>query len=208
MYLLARQANLRGLDSANWAVEIGAAGAACMGNEVGVWSTVLSPGFGTINWTSRWVDLSAIEKGFAALMGNAKYRELATQGAEFINGPINDTLFEVVYDGGSPVDDAKYAGTVSAVCAPGNFGRGIMGGIEIAQRAEKATGVSTGFLTGQTGAYGTVLWLAGYKDIAEFEAAQHALANDMSFVEYIDSMTDAYQPNPTVTQSTLHMRLN
>jgi hypothetical protein len=208
MYLFARQANLRGLDSEKWAVEIGAAAAAGMGNDVGVWANVLSPGFGTITWTSRWADLSALEKGFAALAGDAKYRDLATQGAEIVNGPINDVLYEEVYAGMAPSNDATYVGTVSAVCSPGNIARGMLGGIEIAQRVEKATGVSTGFLAGQTGPYGAVIWIAGYKNIAEFEAAQHALAADTSFIEYLDSLTNAYQADTTITQSTLHMRVS
>jgi hypothetical protein len=207
MYLLARQANLRGLDIEKWAVEIGAAAASGIGNEVGVWATVLSPGVGTMTWTSRWDDLSAVEKGFANLMTDTKYRDLAAQGAEFLNGPVNDTLYETVYEGNAPSNDVTYVGSVSAVCAPGNFARGMLGGIEIAQAVEKATGSSTEFLAGQTGAYGTVVWIAGYKDIAAYEASQHALAADTSFVAMIDATTGAYQPDPSITQATLHMRL-
>lgn len=207
MYLLARQVNLRGLDSQKWAVEIGAAAAAGLGNEVGVWATVLSPGVGTVTWTSSWEDLSALEKGFASLSTNAKYLELAAQGAEFVNGPIDDALYETVYEGSAPATDATYAGTVTAVCAPGNYARGMMGGVEIAQAAEKVSGVSTGFLAGQTGSYGSVLWLAGYKDIAAYEAAQHALAADTTFIGLIDSTTGAYQPDPSITMATLHMRI-
>lgn len=208
MYLLARQANLRGLDAQGWAVEIGAAAAAGLGNEVGVWTTVLSPGVGTVTWTSTWADLTAIEKGFSEILGNAKYVELAAKGVEFVTGGLDDALYEIVYPGNAVVEDARYAGTVAAVCAPGNFARGMMGGIEIAERAEKATGMPTGFLAAQTGPYGRVLWLAGYKTIADFEAAQHSLAADTSFVEFLDTTTGAYQADPTVTQSTLHMRLN
>jgi hypothetical protein len=210
MYLLARQANLRGLDSQSWAVEIGAAAAVGLGNEVGVWGTFLSPGLGTVNWTTWWEDLSAIEKGFAGVIGDAKYLELAAKGVEFVNGMINDTLYETVYEGmdASGGEAVKYVGTVAAVCAPGNFASGMMGGVEIAQAVEKATGVSTAFLANQTGPYGSVVWIAGYKTIAEFEAAQHALAADMSFVELIDSKTHAYQPDSNITQSTLHVRLN
>jgi hypothetical protein len=210
MYLLARQANLRGLDAPAWAVEIGAAAAAGLGTDVGVWATALSPGFGTITWTSMWADLTALEKGFADISVSAKYLEIAAKGVEFLNGSIDDTLYESVYEGSDAgaANDARYVGTISAVCAPGNFARGMMGGIEIAQRAEKATGVSTGFMSAQTGAYGSVMWVAGYKTMAEFEAAQHSIAADMSFVEYVDSVSTAYQPVPSVTQSTLHMRLN
>jgi hypothetical protein len=146
MYLLARQINLRGLDFEKWAVEIGAAAAAGLGNDVAVWTTVLSPGVGTVTWTSMWEDLSAVEKGFVSVNTNAKYLELAAKGIDFVNGPINDTLYETVYEGNAPSDDATYVGTVSAVCAPGNYARGMMGGVEIAQAVEKATGVSTAFL--------------------------------------------------------------
>jgi hypothetical protein len=208
MYLLTRQANLRGLGFEKWAVEIGAAAAVGLGNEVGVWATVLSPGVGTVTWTSWWEDLSGLEKGFVSISANGKYLELVAQGAEFVNGPLNDVLYESVYDGNAPSDDARYVGTVSAVCAPGNYARGMMGGVEIAQAVEKATGVSTGFLAAQTGPYGAVIWIAGYKDISAYEAAQHALAADTSFVGLIDSKTDAYQPDSTITQATLHMRLS
>jgi hypothetical protein len=208
MYLLARQIYLRGLDSQKWAVEIGAAAAEGLGNEVGVWANVLSPGAGTVTWTSRWNDLTAIEKGFLGVAGDAKYLELAAQGAEFVDGPINDILYEDVYAGSAPSTDARYVGTVSAVCSPGNFAMGMLSGVEIAQRAEKATGVSTSFNAAQTGTYGSVVWIAGYKNIGEFEAAQHALAADMSFVQYLDSLGNTYLAEPSVTQSTLHMRLN
>ena len=207
MYLLARQASLRGLDAQKWAVEIGAAAAAGMGSEIGVWATVLSPGVGTVTWTSSWEDLSGIEKGFASVIANAKYLELAAQGVDFVDGPINDTLYEWVYEGNAPDADATYVGTVSAVCAPGSYARGMMGGVEIAQAAEKASGVSTGFLAAQTGTYGGVIWLAGYKDIAAYEAAQHALAADTGFVGLIDNSTGAYQADPSVTLATLHMRI-
>ena len=208
MYLLARQTNLRGLDSQKWAVDIGAAAAKGMGAEVGVWATVLSPGSGTVTWTSRWDDLSALEKGFADLTANTKYLKLAGEGAEFLNGPINDLLYEEVYAGNAPSNDATYVGTISAVCLTGNLARGMLSGIEIAQKAEKTTGVSTGFLAGQTGTYGSVLWLAGYKNIAEFEDAQHKLAADTALVEYLDGATTAYLADPTVSQSTLYMRIN
>ena len=212
MYLLVRQANLRGgMDAQQWAIDIGAAAASGLGNEVGVWSTVLSPGVGTISWTTRWENLSALEKGFAELFGNAKYLELAGEGTQYVNGPIDDTLYESVYEGvddGVAPNDVRYVGTVTAVIAPGNFARGMMGGVEIAQRVEKATGVSTGFMAGQTGSYGRVLWLGGYESMAEFEKAQHDLAADTSFVEFIDATTGAYQPDPVITQSTVYMRLN
>ena len=208
MYLFTRQTVARGTDSEKWAVEIGAAAAAGLGVDVGVWATVLSPGFGTTTWTSMWSDLSALEKGFASLMSDAKYLALVADGVQFVNGAVDDTLYEIVYEGSGVVENARYASTVTAVCAPGNFARGMMGGIEIAQKAEKTTGVPTGFLAGQTGPYGGVSWLALYEGIEAYESAQHKLAQDGGFVEFIDSVTGAYVADPNVTQSTLYMSIN
>lgn len=208
MYLLARQAVVRGPDAQKWAIDIGAAAAAGLGVDVGVWVNVMSPGVGTTTWTSMWPDLSALEKGFVATLNDAKYLELLAEGPKYISGAVDDTLFQIVYDGSGPTVEAKYASTVTAVCAPGNFARGMLSGIEIAQRVEKATGVSTGFLAGQTGSYGGVSWLSGYESIEAFEAAQHKLEEDTSFVEFIDTVTDAYVADPSITQSTLYMKID
>jgi hypothetical protein len=148
------------------------------------------------------------EKGFAALTGSAKYLALAAQGREFVNGPLDDTLYETVYPGSAPSLTARYASTVISNCAAGNFARGVLTGVEIAQRAERATGVSTAFLTGQTGPYGGVLWLAGYDSLEEFGAAQHKLAEEISFIEYVDANSDAYLEAANVTRSVVHVRLN
>jgi hypothetical protein len=208
MYLFARQAVVRGLDAGKWTVDIGAAAAAGLGVDVGVWANTLSPGFGTTTWTSTWSDLSALEKGFATLVSDAKYLALAAQGQQFINGAIDDSLFEIVYEGSDPGGQFRYVGTVTAVCAPGNLGRGMFSGIEIAQKVEQTTGVSTGFLARQTGPYGGVSWLSGFESMEAFETSQHKLAADTKFVEFLDGVTTAYVTDPNITQSTLYVRVN
>jgi hypothetical protein len=208
MYLFARQAVVRGQDALKWSVDIGAAAAAAVNAEVGVWANAFSPAAGTITWTSRWPDLGTMGKSMDGLMSDATYLALVAEAQQYIYGAVDDTLFQIVYEGSAPTTDAKYASTVTAVCAPGNFGRGMMSGLEIAQKAEQTTGVSTAFLAAQTGPYGAVSWLAGYDGIEAFEAAQHKLEADMSFIEFVDGVTGAYIPDPMVTRTTLYMRLN
>ena len=103
MYLFVRRTTVRGLDAQKWSVDIGNAAAEGLGVEVGVWSNVLSPGVGTTSWTSRWSDLSSLEKGLTALMGDAKYLGLAAEGQAFVEGAIDDTLFQIVYEGSGEV---------------------------------------------------------------------------------------------------------
>jgi hypothetical protein len=208
MYLFARQTVVRGVDAQRWSIDIGVAAAAGLGVEVGVWANVLSPGVGTMTWTSLWPNLSALEKSLVALLSSNKYLTLLGEGQQFINDAVNDTLFQIVYEGSDPGGEAKYASTVTAVCAPGNFARGMLSGIEIAQKAEHTTGISTAFLAGQTGPYGGVSWLAGYESIEAYEAAQHKLEADAGFVQFVDSVTGAYVADPNVTQTTLYMKIN
>jgi hypothetical protein len=208
MYLFARQAVVRGLDAQKWSVDIGAAAAEALGVEVGVWGNILSPAVGMTTWTSWWPDLSALEANFGKLLTDAKYLALVAEGPQFISGAIDDSLFQVVYQGPDVVSGGRYAGTVSAVIAPGNFARGVLGGIEIAQKAEEVTGQSGIFLSRQTGPYGAVSWLAGYEDIAAYESAQSKLQADVGFAAFLDEKTTAYQAEPSLTQSTLYLKLN
>jgi hypothetical protein len=208
MYLFARQAVLRGLEAGKWSVDIGAAAAGGLGVDVGVWANALSPGFGTTTWTSMWSDLGALEKAFAALSSDATYLALVAEGPQFINGTIDDLLFEIVYEGSAPGSQSRYVTTVTAVCAPGNLARGMMNGIEIAQKVEQVSGVSTAFLAGQTGPYGGVSWLTGFENLEAYETAQHKLTADTKFVEFLDGVTTAYVADPNITQSTLYMRVN
>ena len=208
MYLFARQAVTRGQDALKWSIDIGAAAGNALGVEVGVWANVLSPGVGMMTWTSRWPDLSTLDKSMATLMSDAQYTALGAENQKYISGAVDDMLMEFVYEGSGPMTDAKYSSTVTAVCAPGNFARGMMSGIEIAQKAEQTTGVSTAFLAAQTGSYGAVMWLARYDSIDAFEDAQHKLQADMSFVEFLDGVTSAYIADPSVTRSTLYMKVS
>ena len=76
---------------------------------------------------------------------------------------------------------------MQAVCANGSVTRGIELGVEIAQRAEKTTGLPVLFATGATGSYGSVGWFTGYVDIGELERAQQALAVDAKFQADIEA---------------------
>jgi hypothetical protein len=207
MYLFVRRAVIRGLDAQKWAIDIGAAASEGLDARVDVWSSVLSPDVGNTTWTTMWPDLSSLENSLASLLSNPKYLALVAEGPQFIGGAIDDVLFQIVYPGAGPTVDARYAGSVTAVCAPGNFSRGMLGGLEIAQRVEQTTGVSTGFLVRQTGPYGGVTWLAGYESIEAYETAQQKLAADTGFPEFIDQRTTAYVADPSTTQATLYMKI-
>ena len=203
MYLFSRQARLLGADGATWAAEIaGAAGAAC-GNPVQVWTPMLSPGFGTANWTSWWPDLASLEKGMAAIGADARYVELAAEGRQHLEGAVDDALFQPIHGAPDPDAGNGWVSSVSAVCAAGNLARAMTAGVEIAQRAEAATGRSTMFVRALTGPYGGVGWLTGYEDLAGFEAGSQAMAADEGWLSLLDSTQGCFVEDPVATQAVL-----
>ena len=97
---------------------------------------------------------------------------------------------------------------MQSVCANGNFARGVEVGIEIAKRADAATGTSTLFVLGSTGVYGGVGWLTGYPDIQTLEASQQALNADPKFVEYVDREAgSAYVADAGASQQRIWRRI-
>jgi hypothetical protein len=156
MYLFTRQARLAGLDAAAWAVAIGTAAAKASGSDVRTWGRVLSPGYGTVVWSSYWEDLSSRESSFAALAKDADYLSLAAEGLKFVTDGLDDTLYNVVYAGSNPGGDNKYVSVVQSACANGSVVRGMATGVEIAQKAESISGHSTALVANATGQWGGV----------------------------------------------------
>jgi hypothetical protein len=207
MYLFTRQARLTGLDAAPWAVAVGAAAAKATGSDVTVWTRTMSPGFGSVVWSSFWEDLSTRETAFDALAKDADYLSLVVDGLKFLTTGVDDTLYDIVYTGVNPGTDAKYVGVIQSVCANGSVVRGMATGVEIAQKAEAITGHSTAFTANATGQWGGVGWITGYAGIADFETAQKKLNADIGWLEYVDGATGCYSEDPSVSQSLLYSRL-
>jgi hypothetical protein len=207
MYLFTRQARLTGLDAAHWAVAIGAAAAKAMGSDVTAWTRTMSPGFGSVVWSSFWEDLSTSETAFEALAKDADYLSLAVEGQKFLATGVDDTLYEIVYPGVGASADAKYVSVIQSVCANGSVVRGMATGVEIAQKAEAITGHSTAFTANSTGQWAGVGWITGYEGIGDFETAQKKLNADMGWLEYVDGATSCYSDDPGVSQSLLYSRL-
>ncbi|HML01010.1 MAG TPA: hypothetical protein VK428_12535 [Acidimicrobiales bacterium] len=179
------------------------------GNDVRLWAHAFSPGFGTVSWTSWWADLVSLESGLDKLQGDAKFMALAEEGRSFIDGPIDDGLLQIVSGEIDPsaANEVQYVAGAQAVCAAGNIGRAMTVGIELAQKGEAITGVRTLFVRALTGTYGTVGWLTGYRDLAEFETAQDKLAVDPSFIAAVDDTKGVFVEDPVVTQQVIYRKL-
>ena len=205
MYLFTRQARIVGPDAVKWASTIRDHVAKMTESEIQLWATTLSPGFGKVTWTSSWDDLGSLETSFAKLVVDAKYLALAAEGGPFINGGVDDMLYQSLYDGSGESGSVQLVSSIQAVCATGQIAMALANGVEIARRAESATGRPTMFLTNVTGNYGGVGWLSGYESLAAFEEANAKLNADADWLTFVDGATTCYAQDVGVTQSTLHV---
>ncbi len=210
MYLYTRQARVNSFDAVAWAVETAGALQAASGVESQVWGAVYSPGFGTIAWTSWYENFAALEAATNAMMADEAYMAKSAEGGQWMvpGFGVDDQLLELIAGEPDPEANPLYVAAAQAVCAGGNIARGMALGVEIAQRAEAATGAGTLFMRTVTGPYAGVAWFTAAEDGAAMDAQQAALAADAGFVELIDSTAGAYVEDASATQSVLWRRLS
>jgi hypothetical protein len=210
MYLFSRTTRLARGDAAAgvaWALSITEKVKQVTGHDLQLWSTVYSPGVGTIAWTAWFDDLASLEAVGDKLNADPAMGALGNAGNEFTDGSLDDGLLRPIYGDPTAGADAQYVGGAVAVCAAGNIERAMGLGVEIAQKSEAITGKPTMFLTSATGPYGGVTWLTGYESVTEMEKAEEAIAADSGFVKLIDSSKGCFVEDATITQASIYRRL-
>lgn len=210
MYLFARRTRLvggNGTMGLEWATTITTKVKKITGHDVHLWATAYSPNVGQVTWTAWFEDLTALETLGDKLLAEPTYVTLANEGAKFTDGTLDDSVHQPIYGTPDPARETQYAGTVAGVLAAGNYERGLTAGVEIAQTAEKITGVPTFFSTALSGPYGGVGFLSGYESVAQLEASQSKLASDPKWVKLIDSTKGCFVEDPSITLQTIHRRV-
>lgn len=212
MYLFARSARLapgRITDAMTWAVNITEKVNQLSETPVTLWSTVFSPGVGTLAWTAIVEELSVLEATDAKMMADSSYVDLVNQGAAFASADaIDDVLTSLVVAARDPSGPPPaYASVVRSVLAPGAMTSGIEVGAEIAQRAGAISGCPTSFGVNTTGVYGGVVWITGCESIEQLQHAGEAINADADFVKLVDSRASkAYLAG--VTTQTVYRKIS
>ncbi|MFN8051796.1 MAG: hypothetical protein U0Q22_10190 [Acidimicrobiales bacterium] len=210
MYLFSRRARLaggNGSDALDWAASICDKVQAVAHQEVQLWATVYSPGFGTVSWTTWVPDLATLESIGDRLMADKGYGDLTNQAATFAAGGLDDSLLQPLHGVPEPERNLTYVGGVQAVIAGGQVGRAMAAGVELAMTAASITGLQTMFMRNLTGPYGAVGWLTGYESIAEMESADHALNAEPSWLKTVDHTEGCFVEDPASTQTTIYRRM-
>ncbi len=211
MYLFSRTATVRPAAGTPWAVEITELVRRRTGQDVRLWTNAYSAGVGTMSWTAWFEDLTHLEvfsnKVGDMMQTDEAYMALIEDGASLIVGSIDDSLSELLTARPDPERDVTYAAAVRAVCAAGHARRGLMVGMQIAEHAERTTGIPTMFLRSVTGSYGGVGWITAFEDIEQMEQGEAKLAADDSWIDLIDSAEGAFVENTEATTQTIYRRI-
>lgn len=190
-----RYANPKHLnDARGFAIEVAARASKLSGLEVGAWSTTMSHQMGTFVWGTIAPDLKTLHSSLEKMYSDPTYGTFISNGMNWFDGRSEDTVAQLVHGTIDTTRRPMFIASVSAVCANGHVTSGIAAGVEIAQRAEKATGQPTLFLRNVTGPYGGVAWISGYVSMDELEKAEEKTASDHDFGEFVDREASVYLP--------------
>jgi hypothetical protein len=167
-----------------------------------LWMSAMSPGMGSLAWSSVVSDLAIIEDTDAKLAADPGYMALVDQASALFSGESADQmLMQLVHgDRDAASIDAHYAVSIRATLAPGSMREGTELGVDLAKRVKKVTGRPTSFAVSVTGDYGAVMWVSLAETIQQLQAANEALSTDAEFAKAIDKeAAKAYLPGATQT---------
>lgn len=213
MYLYSRRVTMatNSPKAQEWVARITEKAGQVTGWQLNLFTRVLSSDVGTMMWSVMLPDLVSVEAGGDKLAVDNGFIELQQQAPQYtIQGTLHDTLSTVVYPT-ELVDDGRqitYGASVESTLASGHLGDGMALGVEIAERAQKITGIPTMFLVDNTGTYGAVRWLTGYADIQELERAEQTLNSNADFATFIDTRAaNAFASEPSATVQAIYRRV-
>ncbi|MEQ1698756.1 MAG: hypothetical protein ABMA25_01540 [Ilumatobacteraceae bacterium] len=171
-----------------WAVEIGVAAGAAMGQEIAVWSSVLSEDIGRITWSTRYDTLGEWDAAGLKAVEDAAYLAGLAGADGLFDGPVRDGMVEIVHGASAtPPPKFEYVTIISATATGGNFADAMAHGVALASAASAASGLNSLFAVDVTGNFGGVKWITGYPDIASMEAARHAVNSDPTVLQLLDA---------------------
>src|SRR5438045_2818950 len=121
MYLFTRTGRLRPgstRESIAWAIGITEKVNQITSLDVGLWTTLLSPGNGTLVWSTFVEDLQSLEDANAKLAVDDILVSEIDRGAQFADGNIDDEVAQIVVGDVDPSQKPQYVASVRSELAP------------------------------------------------------------------------------------------
>ena len=196
MYILGRSRAInqaKGRAAAAAAVEAGSRASEIIGIPVFVWSSVFSADGPAVMWSARVEHLSEAVAVDDKLFADDGFAQWVEDNDGLFAGPTSDVISQVVH--GAPTGPPKaYVQVTRAICANGSLSEAMGIGIELAETAERITGIPVMFVTPVVGDYGAVAWMVSADDLGEVEAANAALVADEDWLKLVDRAGHVFNP--------------
>lgn len=187
-----------------YATEMGAMASGITGHDISVWMTVASPEVGGIVYSTWFEHLDDLHAAFGALAASDDYNAKITENAHLWAGSPTDLLTQMIHGAAAEGGPPAFATSVRATAANGSIGAAMAAGVEIAEAANRITGLNTIFGRTLTGAYGGVGWITGAESMAAIEESQMAMAASEEWLALVDRVGPSFAPDAT---SEIVMRL-
>ena len=179
-----------------WAVDMTALVSERTHLDVSLWQGLYGGPLGTLAWTARIDNLTALEVATDALGADADYLAHATKARDW-GGVGEDRILRVMHiAGGAYVRPGVGAYAEGTACLPaeGKMREAAAFGVEISDRHAELTHASVLFGASSYGPFGQVVWLGLHESAAEVDRAAEVISKDEGYAAAIDGAGGLFQP--------------
>ena len=169
------------------------------GHAIHAWSTEFSPQVGEIVWSGAFEHLSELGTVNDVLASSEAYLELIESSAGLWVGQATDSMLQIIHAAPRSDEAPRYVSVVRADIANAAMDVGMSLGVELAETAERVTGMAATFGANVTGSFSGVAWITGFPDLQAMETTQAKLAVEPAWHALVDRAGAAYQPGTTTT---------
>jgi hypothetical protein len=179
-----------------WAAEMNAYVSKQSGRPLALWSLNFGQPVGTVVWTVPVDSHADLQAAFSGLAEDDGYHALLEKGAEFITGPMVDTLREVVH--GAPTPGGRPVGSVAvlstATMTVEKSADAVAWSAEMASYVTSVTGESNMFLVDAYGSLGQATWIGAAADMAGVDAASAKVHTDPGYLKRLAASGGLFIP--------------
>lgn len=169
--------------------------AAKTGQDVGLWSAGFGAPVGAMAFTMRVDGVAGLQAMTASFVEDPEYHAKLAKGRDFIAAPSEDSLAQPIHGGdGETPPVGSYAMVTTAVVGNGAYAEAIGWGVDMAQHAERVSGMPTSFLMSAFGTFGQVSWIGISPDAATLDAAGQKLNADPDYISKLSAAGDLFVP--------------
>lgn len=197
MYLYTRTASAapnKMLEATAFAAEIAAKVNSITSLGVRAWSVVFGAPLTTIVWTAAVEHPSDMASTGDKLLADASYLDSVAGAAGLFDGPLEDSMIEMISILGNHEGDPSYASSVSARCATGRIGDAMAWGVDIADHVHSVTGRDGIFGRSLYGPWAEVRWITMADTAEAVDAAEAAMTADPGYLTRIDQAGNLFLP--------------